>query len=455
MINKSKIQEFNPWIIDSAFRFEEKDFKKRFIYSQIEESLKLRLIVSISGLRRIGKTTILKQLINSSLDAGKKVFYYQFSDTDSNIAQVLETAFDYVLNEPAHKASALLFLDELHFTKNWQDTLKYYYDLNKNLQFIITGSSSLYVQKDTKESMAGRILDFNPGVLSFKEYLYLKNTHTTNSLESEDVIDASGKPADIYTQLKDQQKYTDSQKGAVWDYLIQGEFAETINFPNYEFVRKYLTESVMEKIFSKDIKVFEIEKIEEIQKLHRALLQSSGQTFSVLNLATDLGIQRPTVNKYINILQKAYLVDIRKNYLRSFRTQEKSFDKVYSTSLNLLSAVMGISDYRNYRYVDFFGHVVENYVLNKLLRIFTNAEDMYFYNEKKKEVDFVVVCGQNVLPFEVKTKDDLKTGDLKPLIDFMDRKKLREGFVFYGGDNKIINFGHDTKGKRIYALNWI
>lgn len=455
MTNKRQILQFNPWVLDPAFRFEEGGLTKRFVYRNVEEALKLRLIISISGLRRVGKTTILRQLANSCLDKGQKIFYYQFSETDRNIAKVMELAFESVITEPVYKASAVFLLDELHYAKNWQDTLKHYYDMNKNLQFVVTGSSSLYAKKDTKESMAGRILDFDAGVLSFKEYLYLKHRHLSVTDAVEDVIDATASPQEIYHRLTSHQNYTALYKDEVWDYLVQGEFAEIINYQDRGLVFKYLSESVLEKVFSKDIKVFDVEKTDELQKLHKVLMESVSQNFSVLNLSRDLGITRPTVKKYISILQKAYLVQIGKNYLRSIRAQEKSFDRVYTNSLNLLSTVMGISDYTNYRYSDFLGHVVENYVLNKLRRVMANVQGFYFFNKEGKEVDFVIDLGSSVLPCEVKFKDELKPVDVKSLLDFMDKQGLTAGFVFYSGENKVIDFGGGDDKKTLYAVNWV
>ena len=455
MTTKVRILQYNPWVLDPGFRFEEGGFTKRFVYQTIQDALNLRLILSISGLRRVGKTTILRQLANYCLDQGRQVFYYQFSETDRNIDKVMELAFDGFINQPAHTASAVFLLDELHFAKNWQEVLKHYYDLNKNLQFVVTGSSSLYAKKDIKESMAGRILDFDAGVLSFKEYLYLKHKHLAPGLAVEDAVDALADPAEVFRQLTACQTATDLYKDEVWDYLVQGEFAEIINYQDRGLVFKYLTESVLEKIFSKDIKVFNIEKTDELQKLHRALMESTSQTFSVLNLSRDLGIARPTVKKYISVLQKAYLIAVEKNYLRSVRAQEKSLDRVYTTSLNILSAVMGINDYTNYRYSDFLGHVVENYVATKLRRVLRSTQGVNFYNKDGRDVDIIVDLGSSVLPCEVKFKAELKPGDVRSLLDFMDAQSLPAGFVFYSGENKIIDFGNGQGAKKLYAVNWV
>lgn len=445
-MNPQKIRDFNPWWITPEFRYPEATYKKRFIYDKIYEALKLKLIVSISGLRRVGKTTLLRQISNQLLDTNQTLFYYQFSDIDNNLDTVLQYYFESISKEQPATANTFILLDEVQYVKKWQETLKYYYDQNRNIQFIITGSASLYIHKNTKESLAGRILDFKVEPLSFEEYLYL---HL--NAEKIDSIDATLSTGDIYNTLLTRYKKLTLFSDKIWQFFINGEFAEIINYNDTDLIKKYLNESIIDKIFSKDIKIFQVEKFEELKLLYKTLLQNSAQVFSLQRISADLQLNRHTIKTYTGVLKKTYLIDTTQNYLRSVRAKEKAYKKTFSTSINLICSQLGISDAKNIPYSDFTGHIIENYVYNQITKTFKNIDDICYLNKNKKEVDFIITAGGNTIPIEVKATKTYDKRDLNHLIAFLTKEKLNAGFLFYGGipERKTID------GKIVYMLPWL
>jgi predicted AAA+ superfamily ATPase len=146
-ITLDDIQIYNPAL--SGEKFEVPEFKRE-IYHSIKEMVdQRRFIVALTGLRRIGKTTILKQVYNEI--QGDKFFFSFEEDRFANydaLKEVIEL-FIRMGNKPT------IFLDEVGRVKGWAGLLKKYHDLNL-ARFVISGSSVLQLSKG-KESLAGRI----------------------------------------------------------------------------------------------------------------------------------------------------------------------------------------------------------------------------------------------------------------------------------------------------------
>lgn len=429
MLNIKKIHQFNPWFTDKKFVFGEKSLKKRLIYKKIQKALDLKMILSLSGLRRTGKTTLLRQLANSFLTKKSQVFYYQFDELDTNLSGALEFFFSQHLGDDLHtKEMVYILLDELQYVKHWQNILKYYYDINKNIQFIVTGSTSLYLYAQTKESLAGRIVDFAVQPLSFDEYLYFKK-----NIQPLPLIDATQGPTEIVKQISYRSHKLVSYRDEVWDFMVKGEFPALLDVHLDEFISIYLGDSILDKIFRKDIQVFEVEKLSELRKLYTVLLQNSAQVVSNETLSREIAISRTTLKVYQQILEYAYLIKLVKNDLRSVRAQEKAQKKIMSVSLNLVTTALGISDVKNMLFPDFRGHLIENYVFNQLTKRFKNIDKIYYYNKDKKEVDFVMTAGSMRLPIEVKQSSKLKRTDLNHIFYYMQKHDLTVGLCLYGG----------------------
>ncbi len=174
---ENNVSLYNPWFLDNLFQFRERNLNKRDKFYELKEYFDKDLILSLVGLRRTGKTTILKQLINDLFDRGiekDKIFFYEFDEELNDLSLVLDFYLKNILKEDIYKTNCYIFLDELQFVEGWQTVLKKYYDLNPKINFIISGSTHLYLHKNTKESLAGRIVDFKLLPFSWFEFLNFK-----------------------------------------------------------------------------------------------------------------------------------------------------------------------------------------------------------------------------------------------------------------------------------------
>ncbi len=418
---------YNPWFLDNSFSFEEGKLNKRSKYYELKKYFDKDLILSLVGLRRTGKTTILKQLINNLLEEGtlkKKIFFYEFDEESNDLAFVLDYYFKNILKEDLYKTKCYIFLDELQFVEGWQTVLKKYFDANPKINFIISGSTHLYLHRNTKESLAGRMIDFTILPFSWFEFLNFKYGKKYSSplidIFQNDFIDIVKKQTMVLLHANEFKTY-----------LSHGEFPYFFHDVNSLELEKYYQNAILDKIFLKDIRFFAVENEKSFKDLYHVLNHESANEINLQNISREIGLSSITVKKYIEILQKMFLYQYLYKHEKSIRKQISSFKKGYVSSLNLLKITCGF-DYHEIEN-EKWGYVIETFVYNELLK--NKFENIYFYNDtkKKKEVDFVIRKGNKIMPIEVKTIDDVGKINIKNLLYFMNKNKLERGVVIYGG----------------------
>jgi len=158
------IQEYNPQIRGAPVTV---PVTRRDLYAEIEPWLAKKQAIAIVGLRRIGKTTLMRQLMAGQ--PGTSVFF-SFDEEEVQKKEVLIFVLDYAM-VTLHATS--LFLDEIQYVDDWEGILKRYYD-QKAIKFFVSGSESLEISR-AKAALAGRLVTFRLHPLSFREYLRLKN----------------------------------------------------------------------------------------------------------------------------------------------------------------------------------------------------------------------------------------------------------------------------------------
>ncbi|MCD4846456.1 MAG: AAA family ATPase [Methanosarcinales archaeon] len=118
----------------------------------------MRQIIGIIGLRRTGKTVLLKQLIDSLIKNGQRrdrILYFSFDEEAVSIEDVI-VEFQSRIGVDIYEAGMVhIFLDEIQKIDGWQNRVKYYYDTYSHMKFFVSGSSSLFLRKKAEESLAG------------------------------------------------------------------------------------------------------------------------------------------------------------------------------------------------------------------------------------------------------------------------------------------------------------
>lgn len=151
------LDKFNPWWTTGKVREEWLKPFKRKLYFEIAKYMDERQILLIQGLRRMGKTTIMFQMIQNLLSKtdSKHIFYFSFDETVFDLEEVLENYEKLILGKNFANTNDKIFcfLDEIQKIDDWESKLKVQYDLYPNVKFIISGSASVRLRKRIKRKL--------------------------------------------------------------------------------------------------------------------------------------------------------------------------------------------------------------------------------------------------------------------------------------------------------------
>lgn len=389
MSNMMKIDELihlqNPWFRDGGFLPKELKLPKREIFHSLyKEITEFDQVISLTGLRRVGKSTILRQIVGTLLQKNqRKVLYFSFDEPlIQEQTAVLEEVINYfiknILQKDVYKIKEKTYLlfDEIQIIPYWQDIIKRYYDINQNLKFIVSGSSSLFIRKDSKESLAGRIFERHLPPLNFQEYCLL-----------------SGRKDTI-------------------EFLKFGQFPEILQFPGLDKKIEYLKEGIVRKVVEVDIpKIMKLKKQYNFERLFWSLLPNTGQIIETGKLMHDLSIKKASLFNYLNLLENALLYNKVINYSGSFRSEKRLLRKYYPISSNFL---MLIPDTVN------IGFFVESYVAGILN---SKSKGLYLYRDRNREIDFILP--ERKLAVEVKYQETIHPSDYEILQKFCRERKYQ------------------------------
>ncbi len=394
---------------DEGFRY---DFpQKRKLLKTLEQHIATRQIIELAGLRRLGKTTLFFQLINSLLSQKIEpynIWYFTFDEQKYELDELL-TDFRQQTKKDYKNEKIYIFLDEIQKLKDFQSQIKIYYDLYPNLKFFISGSTSLFIKKRTQESLAGRLFSFTLKPLDFEEYLNFRN---------------KGK----YLNLP--EMFQDEITGEYKHYLSR-QFVETVNFSEDILIKKYVT-GIMKKIIYEDIPAaFPVDNPEILYAIVNIIAEHPGMYLHYDNLANDLKISAKTLSRYISILEQAYLVNILYNYSANHLTSEKKMKRIYLSSSSFCTALHDFNQ---------VGLLVENAVISlKSYKFFWR--DVY-----KHEVDFIDIANKEVIPVEIKYRSKVRKEDYNNLYLFTKKFNLKKAIIL---SNSIGNSSIDYKDIKI------
>jgi predicted AAA+ superfamily ATPase len=433
MIKYEDLLEQNPWWQTAIFP-EEATLPRRACFDTIQKGLERPFAQVLIGIRRVGKSTVLRQLIADLLahetDPRHVLFFsfdrYAVEKTPAALETVLKLYFERSLKVKLHDLHmrCYIFIDEIQYVDYWQDIVKRFYDQNKRVKFVLTGSQSTKLQGKSKESLAGRLMEYHVPPLSYGEYRLL-----------------TGKPPLVLPpvfELKESEWLASLQEfnhkhGAEMEvqmpsYLCFGQFPEVAAEPILEVSYQYIRESVLGKILENDLPThYGIEHTEAFKAMGDHLLTNSSSLFELTNIGSELGISKVTAEKYLGYLRDSTLVNVLHNLTRSAIKKGRSLKKAYAGSTCFISAINKYPpDYYD-KAPEVFGKLIETYVWGRMTQRY---DEVAFWRHRQDEVDFVVTeTAGTRIPLEVKFSARIRTGELRPMLGFMERQKIRRGFV--------------------------
>lgn len=395
-MEKRILEEFNHWWLTSKVDPELALPFKREIYAEVSSHFQQRFILALVGLRRVGKTTLLYQLIEHLLSSGVKpenILFFSFDEKQMGLPEVLET-YKEIQRKDFRQERIYLFLDEIQKCVSWERELKKYYDLYPQIKFVISGSESLFVRKKSKETLAGRLFEFLLWPFSFTEYLKLHHI----------------RKEELYYQTK--------ISPLLLNYVQRGGFPETFAMKSdYDF-KEYLRSLVVDKIVYKDIPLlFKIEDPQFLLTLFELIALHPGMFIDYLSLSKQYGKDRRVVRDYIMYLEKSFLIRVLGNYRKGTVTLRKR-KKAYPTDTAFIYLFISQQD------ASFFGHVVET--------VIGNLQGVTAFWKNGYEVDFIF----QQVPIEVKYQETLVSEDVKGVRAFMEKFGVEKGIIITKNEEK-------------------
>ena len=397
------LSKWNPWWRDGSVKKELLGKRRNSFYEIIKFADK-RQIIAIKGQRRVGKTTLMYQIIDYLLKEMKidkfKILYFSFDEEIEEIDRLLDFYQKDILKNKIDKFDKIyLFFDEIQKLKDFSKKIKILYDLNPNLKIFISGSSSLEIDKGYKENLTGRCIEFILKPLTFKEYLDFKN------------IDVDKERVNVY--IKDLEI-------ELLKYILNSGIVEVINEDDEEFIRKYFIDSILNRIIYQDItQSFRISEPEMLIKIFKIISSRPGSILNYQNLSMELGRDRRTIEKYINYLKYSMLINLIFNFSKNLSTSEKKLKKVYN--INTTYSYLFSKETSNLN--ETLPLIYETIIINNF------DINFFFRTTSKKEVDFIKIDNNKIIPIELKYKERIKNDDLNGLIYFLDKFKLDEGIL--------------------------
>lgn len=378
----------NPWWTEN-FKVE---FKEREIYKEIQKFMSLPQIIALTGLRRVGKTTLMFKLAEDRIRTGfdpKNIIYFSFDEFREIEIRDVMNAYEEVVEKDFKEGKYLLLLDEIQKLGNWDDQLKRTYDLfGKNIKIIVSGSESLLIRKKSKETLAGRMFDFKVEPLSFKEFLRFKGTNF--------------EPVGLYEKELFQQ---------FKEFCVTLGFPELVGIREKDVIKKYAVESIVERVLYRDMpRLFKIRDISVIESLLDMFMEEPGQLVEISSLAKELKISRQTLSNYLTYLEESFLIRKLYNFSRSRRKVERKLKKYYPTVISV-DVLFNEDDLSKSK-------VLEWLVVNQL------KAEFFWRDPYKNEVDVV-------LPNKKLTPAEIKYGKIsfEGLLAFMNKFKVSKGYV--------------------------
>lgn len=343
---KELLYQYNPWW-EEAFKNENVKPREKYLI-ELRKYLDFKQIIILTGLRRVGKTTLMKLIIEEQINNGiepKHILYVSLDDYLLHKNNIIEIVNEFrQIHKIKIEERIYLFLDEVTYKEDFHVQLKNIYDSQNTKLFVASSSASML--RDEKASLTGRAITLEIKPLDLEEYLYFNG---------------------ITIKKRDKQLY----KTHFLEYCKVGGLPENVLNPNREYLM-----NLVDDIIQKDITAFHAIKNHQIVRDYFTLLmERSGKQLSINKIGKILGISPDTSKRYLGFFESTYLIHLLPRWGKT-NQQLLSAKKIYASDLGIKHMFMGERD---------LGSYFENYIY-LLLR---NKKILYYLYENTTEIDFI------------------------------------------------------------------
>lgn len=447
------LRQYNPWWrTPSAIKEESKPHKRLAYYEALKilTHKTIRRFAVLSGMRRVGKTTILYQIIDHLIDRGinpGNILYATFDNPILKLVNVENVLSIYEGMYPIEGTRYILF-DEVQYTENWELWMKVIYDSRKDIRLIATGSASPILERGAADSGTGRWSVLKIPTMSFYEYCRLLGLDLP-VLEDE-------------LRLSELQGFSSAQLGSLMDkftplqnhfnrYLMIGGFPELVLSDDDVYAQRMLREDVVDKVIKRDVlSLFNIRSPLLMEKLFLYLCMNSTEIFNATTAAKELeNTSITTVESYIKALEMSNLIYLAKPMDVGSKGALKGKPKIFIADAAIRNAVLMIDDVLSDEKE--LGAMVETTVYKHMVSFYQGspAQLGYFRKAKnnQKEVDVVVELPRQKILCEVKYRNNSHIAETDAIVELCrdEQTKVTNAFLI---TKRLDDFGitkHKTK----------
>jgi predicted AAA+ superfamily ATPase len=343
---ESELYRQNPWWEQ---QYHTDTIPRETYLTKLKENIKSKEIIFITGLRRIGKTTIMYQLIHHLINQGtspEDILYVRLDTVrliDTSITDIIEKYRE--IHKKSTNEKIYVFLDEVTAKENFEQELKNIYDEGKAK--VICSSSQATLMKDKKAHLTGRTKTIEIMPLTFNEFLQFKQIK---------ILKADKARKEAYFK----------------DYLRVG------GVPHYVLTEdsEYLNELIQAIIYKDIIAQYKVTNEKVIIELFNLLCERVGKSISFSKIGKILAISVDSVKRYIQYFEKSYLFYVIEKDSKSLNERITSPKKIYIGDVGIKNIVTGFRD---------LGASYENLVFLKIKHLSPR-----YYSKNNIEIDFKV-----------------------------------------------------------------
>ncbi len=392
-------------------------FKRDLAGEIVQKYVKLDAIIAITGLRRVGKSSLMR-LIWDEVKGKEKLsdeqfLYLNFEDerlidfSKDDFAKALQIFYE--TNSPDKTKKIFLFLDEIQIIKYWEKWARRLYE-EKKFKIFITGSNATLLSSELATALTGRNIPIALHPLSFYEfYVYFQNNaFSKNSLY------------DIEERAKIKKSFG--------RYFQLGGMPEYIRTESAELIQEYFKDIILRDIVNR----YNVKYKQGLKELAHFLLAAPGQISSLRNISRSIEIKNiNTVKNYLQYLQDSFLFYKVPLFSYSYKRQIYNPDKVYVADLAFFHNIA-------FQATKNLGALYENLVFLTLLR--KDKEIFYYKTVNNLEADFVVREKNKItdiiqVSFSLKNKQ-IRQREISSLISAMNELKLKKGWILVNDEEE-------------------
>ena len=376
----------NPWR-KPGYAFPEEPYIQRNIFNRLLKDLDSDEITVLLGSRQVGKTFLIKKLIeklvaDKNIDP-RRVFYFNFDAF--NLIELIRSDrdfLDFIEYYGMPGKTAYLFFDEAQRIPEVGLLLKQYYDLGLSLKFIISGSSSLEIKSQVKETLAGRKHLFELFPVAYGEFLRFKDLKT---------------PDDPAAVMRFENH---NYRRLFEEFAIFGGYPGVIRLNTPE-EKVQLLKEIYSSYVQKDISDFlKIEDIAGFNRLVNFVATQTGGLCKTNEVAKNTRLSRHFVEKYLFALEQTYVVAFLRPCFVNLGKAVVKTPKLYFCDTGIRNSIFGQFDDLDKR--PDAGILIENFIFSEMLKTLDKDQLWFYRTTAGSEVDFVFIRADRAVPVEVK-----------------------------------------------------